>query len=775
LARSQINRPFRVKSSLGDDALLLESFTGFEQMSRPFRFVLRLLSDDPNLDMKGVLNKPMVLSIKLDEDLERHIHGNVSRFKQLEYGDDGMTAYEAEIVPWFWFLTLFNDCRIFQNKNVPDIVQQVFKDRGFSDFKLSLMDTYEPREYCVQYRESDFNFVSRLFEEEGIFYYFEHTNEKHTLVLVDRKESLQDSQFQPKVRFTPSTGGRLDEDTMSTLEMELSLCPGKASLTDYDFEKPSTDLASSLASAEKGEYYDYPGRYKTKDAGDRYSRIRLEEAEVRLLTVRGQSDCKGLECGYKFTLAEHYRDDANQKYTITGIHHGGRNPSYRSDQRGESFSYSNNLECIAADIPFRPARISRRPVVEGSQTAVVVGKSGEEIWTDQYGRVKVQFFWDREGKLDENSSCWIRVAHSWAGKQWGAIYTPRIGQEVIVDFLEGDPDRPIITGRVYNADQMPPYTLPDEQTKSTFKSMSSKGGAGFNEFRFEDKKGSEQVFLHGEKDQDIRIKNDRKEWIGQDRHLIVTRDKVQKIGRDLQSSIVQDHVEKVGRDHHLEVVGKEAIKVTGTHSLKVTGDVIEEFGANHSTQVTQNVYVKGMQVVIEGAVGLTLKVGGNFITIDPSGVAIFGTLVQINSGGAALSGVAGALVSPASPADAAEADKADPGAATKAPAGKQTAPLNMSLVDIPPAASAPPPRINAPTHSPASEENRDKKHWIEIQLVGEDGKPVPGHPYRITLPDGSTVAQGTLDGNGSARVENIDPGNCKVTFPNLDKDAWEPK
>jgi type VI secretion system secreted protein VgrG len=395
---------------------------------------------------------------------------------------------------------------------------------------------------------------------------------------------------------------------------------------------------------------------------------------------------------------------------------------------------------------------------------------------DEFGRVKVQFYWDRAGKMDENSSCWIRVAQLWAGKGWGAIFTPRIGQEVIVDFLEGDPDRPIITGRVYNADQTVPYALPGEQTKSTIKSMSSKGGGGFNEIRLEDKKGSEQVFVFGQKDEDIRIQNDAKEWIGNDRSMIVIRDQMEKVGRDKHDNIVRDQIEKVGRDHHLDIEGKEAIKIVGSHSKTVTGDVIEVFQANQSTQVTQAIYIKGMNIVIEAMTGMSLKVGGNFITIDSSGVTILGTMVNINSGGAALSGSAGSAVSPLAPTDPAEADTANPGE-NDVPTATPGTLATTSAEEVSPisGSSAPQsPASNAPTHDPNDPENKKKKSWIEIQLNDEDGNPIPGEPYKITLPDGTTIADGTLDNKGFARVDNIDPGTCQVTFPNLDKDAWEP-
>ncbi len=822
---TQINRPFRVKTELGDDALLLESFTGSEHVSEPFRFLLRLLSSDPNVDMASLLTKPVVLSIKLDEETERHIHGNISRMKILEHASDGMAAYEAEIVPWLWFLSLFTDCRIFQNMSVPDIVEKVFKDRGFSDFKVQLQGTYDPREYCVQYRETDFNFVSRLLEEEGIFYFFEQSEEKHVMVLADDASAFTACPNQSEANFMPSQGGLLAENTVATLEEEVRVKTGTATLKDYDFKKPNTTLLSTLAGKMKGEAFDYPGKFLTKDEGDHYSRIRMEELEVDITTIRGDSNCMGFECGYKFTLSGFYRDDANIDYTLLGLEHVGKNASYRSKDP-DPFDYRNRYQAIPNSVQFRPLRRARKPVIEGTQTALVVGKSGEEIWTDQYGRVTVQFHWDREGKSDETSSCWIRVAQGWAGKEWGFICIPRIGQEVIVSFLEGDPDLPIITGSVYNGDQMPPYTLPDNQTQSTWKSMSSKGGGGFNELRFEDKKGSEQIFIHGEKDMDMRIKNDRREWIGEDRHLVVVRDKLEKTGRDSHLDLTRDHIEKIGRDHNLTISGKEAIAITGSHSLKVTGDVIEEFNGNHSSQVTQTLYLKAMQVVIEAAVGLTIKAGGSFITIDPSGIAISGVpIVQINSGGSALSGSAGSLVSPLSPTDATDASDTGPGQTTSVSGQGSTPPASMSLQSISPASagSQPPasggagaspadsgaggssdsggddssdpaaggpaaaasaasavaagnqsPASNAPGHDPNSPENKDKKSWIEIKLVDEDGKPIAGEPYQIKLPDGTTVADGTLNEKGIARVEHLDPGTCKVTFPNLDQDAWKP-
>ncbi len=672
MAPTQINRPFRVKvQTLGDNDLLLDSFVGVERVSDPFRFVLRLLSADPNVDMQSLLTKAAVLTLSLPGAAERDIHGNICRMKLLEEGADGMAAYEAEVVPWFWFLTLFSDCRIFQNMSVPDIVEKVFKDRGFSDFRPNLQGAYNPREYCVQYRETDFNFVSRLLEEEGIFYYFEHTADKHTLVLADDVSAFVACPNQPggaSVQFAPSTGGRLNDDVVFALEAEYRVQTGKASLADYDFTKPNASLFATLAGTQKGEAYDYPGKYATMDDGDHYARIRLEEMEVGISTVRGASNCMGIQSGYKFTLTGHYREAANIDYTLLMVEHSARNTSYRAGQM-DPFEYRNRFEAIPNSVPYHPARRARKPRIEGTQTAVVVGKSGEEIWTDQYGRVVVQFFWDREGQDDENSSCWIRVAQGWAGKQWGFICIPRVGQEVVVSFLEGDPDRPLITGSVYNAVQMPPYTLPDYQTKSTWKSMSSKGGGGFNELRFEDNKGSEQIFLHAEKDLHLRTKNDRYETILNNAHLNVSKDRF----------------EQVGADSHLHVTGDHNNKVDGTFSLNAGMDHQEKVGTNYALEAGQEIHLKaGMNLVIESGTTLTLKVGGNFININPGGVFISGTMVFINSGGSAGSGAGANPAAPKAPTDAVDAEAGQVGAA---PAAQPSALASMTLESVSPAAA----------------------------------------------------------------------------------------
>ena len=649
LAYTQDNRRIGIGTPLGKDVLLLSSFQGEEGISRLFRFDLELLSENESIDFDALVGKNVTFWVVLADGSERYFNGQVSRFSQ-GARDSDFTSYHAEVVPWLWFLTRTSDCRIFQNKKAPAIIQQIFTDFGFKDYALRLYGDFVEREYCVQYRETAFNFISRLMEEEGIFYFFEHEDGKHTLVLANSPTEHKPCPHQANVRYEKSSGAWQEDDVILEWRLQQELRPGKYALTDYDFENPKTDLAANVSGKGTYELYDYPGEYLKRADGDSRVRIRLQETETPYMVGYGSSDCRDFASGYKFNLTEHYRGSQNQGYVLTSVHHvANQGGDFRSGA-DEDFHYRNTFECIPASTPFRPSRLTPEPVIQGAQTAVVVGPSGEEIFTDKYGRVKVQFHWDREGKLDENSSCWIRVAQLWAGKKWGSIYTPRIGQEVIVDFLEGDPDKPIITGRVYNAEQMPPYDLPDEKTKSTIKTYSSKGGGGFNEIRFEDKKGSEQIFINAERNQDVRIKNDLFETIGGETNLIVEK----------------DQLEQVKGDKHQHVSGDLNLKVDGTKSLTAGMDLQEKVGTNFALDAGMEIYLKaGMNLVIESGTTLTLKVGGNFINLNPAGVFISGTMVMINSGGAAGSGSG---CSPQTPKDPKEAGKADPGQASTGPA-----------------------------------------------------------------------------------------------------------
>ena len=652
---TQENRLIQIITPLGDDVLLLQGFNGQEGVSSLFQFDLMMQSENRSLSFDSIVGKKSTIRVFLADRSERYINGIIASFSQ-EGASPVFASYHATLVPWFWLLTRTSDCRIFQNMPVPDIIQKLFQEHGFSDFKNKLHGSFKPREYCVQYRETTFNFISRLMQEEGIFYFFEHEKDKHTLVMANNPSEFKSCPHQPTARYESAANAGWAEQVVTEWSIGQEVRPGRYTINDFFFEKPALDLTSQVdgKDSRKYEIYDYPGEYQTKDEGERLAGLRMHEEETPQVVVSGSSTCRAFTSGYRFDLRDHYRRDLNKPYTLMSLHHScDAGTNYRSSSgSADSFDYVNRFQCIPHPTPYGPPRTAPVPVVHGTQTAVVVGPPGEEIYVDKHGRVKVQFHWDREGKYNEKSSCWIRVSQNWAGKRWGAMFIPRIGQEVIVDFLEGDPDQPIITGRVYNGASMPPYTLPDEKTKSTVKTYSSKGGGGFNELRFEDKKGSEQIFIHAEKNEDIRIKNDLMEWVGNDSHRIVK----------------HDHLEDVTGDKHLHIKGDQNEKVDGTVSLKAGMDMQEKVGMKYALDAGMEIHLKsGMNVVVESGVTLTLKVGGNFININPAGVFIQGTMVMINSGGAAGSGAGSSPQAPKAPK---EADKAEMGKKEELPPPK---------------------------------------------------------------------------------------------------------
>ncbi len=646
----------------------------------------------------------MTISLRQPDESYRYLNGVISRFAQ-QATEERFTSYSAEMVPWLWFLTRNADCRIFQNKSIPDIITEVFNGLGFNDYTNSLQGSYDPREYCVQYRESDFNFVSRLMEEYGIFYFFKHEQGKHTLVLADASTAHSPCPGQSSVRYITVSGGP-QEDVITEWQIEQELRTGKYSLEDYNFQTPSTNLmvneptVDEVGGNSKFDTYDYPGEYLTKGAGESLARVRMQEEEAEHLVAHGMSQCRMFVSGYKFTLEEHPRKDMNTDYVLTEIQHNAVTDAYPSSRAGEGESYSNTFKCIPLSVPFRPLRITPRPTVKGLQPAVVTGPSGEEIYSDKYGRVKVQFFWDRLGKKIEYSSCWIRVSQPWAGKNWGAVFLPRIGQEVIVDFLESDPDQPLITGRVYNAEQMPPYTLPDMQTRSTIQSRSSKGGGppNYNEIRFEDLKGSEQIFVNAEKDMDHRVENDSREYIGNNRHLIVNASQLELVKTDKHLQVLGKQYEKIYSDKSLQVGGNCMESIVGNHSVNISGDrmesvtgddsrsvtgnvkeqveqgVSQQIGMNYNQEAGENINVTagmtinlmgGMAVNITGgSTGVSIVGPGGFISITEAGVAIMGTMVMINSGGSPTPASPASPQSPSSPdppANPTDPDTADDG------------------------------------------------------------------------------------------------------------------
>jgi len=620
---TQQNRLIAIDTPLGEDVLLLRGFHGSEAISRLFQFELDLLSENRSISFDSLVGKSVALRVTLADGSNRYWNGVVSRFSQGSY-EKGFTQYHAVMVPWLWFLSRTADCRIFQNKKAPDIIQQIFKDLNFSDYKLQLYGSFVEREYCVQYRETDFNFVSRLMEEEGIFYYFEHENGKHTLVLANDPAAYKPCPNQPSVRYALTPGTWQEEDIILEWRQEQEVRPGKYSVTDYNFETPSSSLAASVKGKDTYEIYDYPGEYRKRADGESLARIRLEEQEMPRVVARGSSDCRAFTTGYLFDLKGHYRNDVNQSYLLTAVSHvatqGGDYTSASTAGSGD-FSYSNSFECIPASTPFRPPRLTPAPFVQGCQTAVVVGPSGEEIFTDKYGRVKVQFHWDREGKNDENSSCWIRVSHPWAGKNWGSVSIPRIGQEVIVDFLEGDPDQPLITGRVYNAGQMPPYGLPAGGVVSGIKSNSTKGGGGYNEMSMNDTKGKEMVTVHAQYDMSTTVEHDDTQTVHNNRTISVDGTHTETIKKDTTITITE------GKLVH------DVAKGTATYHVK---DAVKEFFDNTQDTVVKNAILiqsANATILIDAKTQIQLHTGDSLLTMKSSGdITLSGQNIQILGG-----------------------------------------------------------------------------------------------------------------------------------------------
>lgn len=589
-----------ITTPLGADKLLLRSIRGEERMSGLFHFFLEMQSEEKSLDFSAIVGKSATVKVELADGTFRYINGIVGRF--IQAGKDArLYTYFAELHPWLWLTSMTVDSRIFQNKSVIDIVTALFTELGFTDYKNSTTGTYTALEYCVQYNESVFAFVSRLLEDAGISYHFEHADGKHTLVLADASSAYADCPGAATVNYA-TFGNWTQQNIVTSCTLEQVVIPGKYAVDDFGFETPSTDLLGSSDSTKaiegaKRRIYEYPGGFVKKDAAEGRAKLRMEEHEVPNKILRGGSFCRAMFPGAKTTLAKHYRDDVNAAYVLARVSHSATEEGY-----------SNAFEAFPADLQIRPARTTRKPAIAGTQTAIVVGKSGEEIWTDKYGRIKVQFHWDQKGKNDENSSCWIRVAHGWAGKAWGQMFLPRIGQEVVVSFLEGDPDRPLITGSVYNAEQTVPYTLPDDQTKSTIKSNVSKGGGGYNEFRFEDKKDSEEVYLQAQKDYNAVIKNNETRKVGFEK-----KDKGNQtidIYQDRTVTLDQgnDKLEiKTGNREFLVNTGNDTYTVAGTRDVKVTKAETHTSEDNFTHNVTKKYTLK-----VDG--DLEITVAGN-ITI----------------------------------------------------------------------------------------------------------------------------------------------------------------
>jgi type VI secretion system secreted protein VgrG len=644
LTPTDASRGLILTSPLGED-LVCRSFSGQETLGRLFDYQLDLLSLKRDIKFQDIVGQRVTVTMELPEG-KRHFDGYVTEFRYT--GTEGQFAsYQAMVKPWLWFLTRTADCRIFQKQTVPDIIKSVFGDNGMSDFKEKLSGTYREWEYCVQYRETDFNFISRLMEQEGIYYFFEHTQGQHMLVLADGLSAHDTFPGYETIPYFPPdpTAAFRERDHIQQVSVTQAIVPGKYAIKDFDWKKPKVDLATELEASRPHAYpipnpeiFDYPGEYSEVADGDAYVDKKLQELQSQHERVNAGGNARGMGAGYLFTLDAYPRDDLNKEYLIISVMHDIKSDALEtSGGAGAEEFYYCQMEVMDSSQQYRSERITPKPVVQGPQTAIVVGPKGEEIHCDEYARVIVQFHWDRYGTNNQNSSCWVRVSQAWAGKTWGAIHIPRIGQEVLVSFLEGDPDQPLITGRVYNADNMPPYGLPANKTQSGIKSRSSKKGAdkNFNEFRFEDKKGEEEVYLQAEKDMQTLVKNTR--------HTVVGTKKNSRPTKPIEETLVHGM-------RQVNIMGNDGLLVEkGTDGRKV-----QVKDGSYDLEVNKKDYLLGVKmgdasiktdlgkISIEAMVSIELKVGMSSILIEQKGITIKGPL--INSEAMGINTIKGGMV-----------------------------------------------------------------------------------------------------------------------------------
>jgi len=648
---SQDNRFIAISDfSLGKDTFLLAGFEGHEVISGLFEFQITALSENLDVDADSIVGKSCCVEIK--DEKGRFFHGYISEFTygEVTAGGSGVAfrEYRMQMVPWLWFLSQTNDHRIFQEKTTKEIVELVFQDLGFSDYEFNV-DAATAREYCVQHNESDLNFVSRLLEEEGIAYYFKHEKSKHTLVMVDQKNAYDEL---PETKLEYSKGTTSDTQIFSW-EHLYKFKKGQWTLNDYDFKTPTRDLIANIASKskfannKKFEHYEYPGLFES-GAGSTLVKVRLDAEETDRDTALAKSNCATFYAGGRFALAKHSAASERGEYIILSIYHRAEDRSYYM-QGEQGSSYSNEFVCTPSDIHIRPKLEHQKPFMRGPQSALVVGPSGEEIYVDEHGRIKVQFIWDREGKKDENSSCFIRVMQTWAGNQWGASFIPRIGHEVIVDFLDGDPDRPIITGTVYNGKNKPPF---ESKTQSGIRTRSTLEGSASNcnEFRFDDKKGAEQIFFHAEKDLDtevennetLTVENDRTKnvsnnesaTIGNNRSKSVGKDETESIGKNKSISVGENHSESIGGDKSLNVSGEHNESIGKAMTISVGKDLKESVSGVYQESVTKEYALKAKEITMTADNQITLKTGSAKIVMKKNGdITISGKNINVKGSG----------------------------------------------------------------------------------------------------------------------------------------------
>ncbi|TBW48966.1 type VI secretion system tip protein VgrG [Marinobacter halodurans] len=607
-----------------DDTFVVAAFELKEALSRPFKLTLKLASTFADLAASDVLDQGVELVVWQDGQALRNVQGVVTSFSR---GDSGhrRTRYEVEVRPALWRLDLMHNSRLFQQQTPDVILGTLLDERGLVDKTFDLKRTPQEREYCVQHRETDLAFLSRIAAEEGWHYRFDPTTAGQPIVIADHH---RDAPQLPEVGYNATSGGSHKTPCVFQFSYTETVSVAGVALKDYTFRNPAYALMHQAHAADLDsqrsdyEHYDYPGRFKGDASGQPYTEARLDSLRRDASVGSGQSNRPDFSAGAKVTLSGHSTDTLNRDWLITQVTHTGQQPQALEEEGGsEPTTYSNTFKSVPGDTTWRPEP-PERPIMDGPQIALVTGPPGEEIHCDEHGRVKVRFPWDRYSKNDEHSSAWLRVSQGWAGGSYGFMALPRIGHEVIVSFLDGDPDQPIITGRTYHASNTPPYALPEHKTRTTLKTQTHKG-EGSNELRFEDEADKEQIYVHAQKDLDLLTENDRTEVVHHNSHLTVDNDRYAHIKANDHSTVDGEKREKVGQDHSFDV--------TGTLHLKAGTAWLSESG--------QELHIKaGQKAVIEAGAEITLKGGGSFVKIDPSGVALSGPAINLNAGGSPGSG-----------------------------------------------------------------------------------------------------------------------------------------
>lgn len=627
---TQDRRLISLGTKLGKDELLLTAFEGNEHLSELFEFRLTALSSNHNIKPEELVGEEVTVNINTKHKVS--FNGMISRFAYGDIKGHNMREYHFTMVPWLWFLSKTENRRIFQNKNTKEIVVEVFNDLGFKDFDFRAQGG-KPREYCVQYGESDLHFVSRLLEEEGISYYFQQSASKHVMVIVDQKNAY-DTCADTNLVYSP---GSTPDNEITRWQHDYEFRTGVWTLNDYNFKEPAKSQLAEARTVGKFkqnanyQHYDYPAVYDYGYNRD-LANMRMDAEEVPMNTVHGASTCSSFYAGGLFSVEKHSYKEENGTYLLTSVTHSAQDSSYYTGDGGDSH-YSNTFNCIPASVHYRPLITHHRPVMKGPQSAVVTGPSGEEIYIDEYGRIKVQFIWDREGKKDEHSSCYLRVMQSWAGNQWGASFIPRIGHEVIVSFLDGDPDRPIVTGTVYNGANKPVYS---SKTQSGIKTRSTKDGtpANYNELRFEDLKGSEQVYIHAERNMDTMVENDESLTVDHDRTKTIKHDENSTIQHDRNKNVKNDQSETIGKNKTIDVGEDHNESVHKNMTIQIDKDLTESVGGKYMESVTGDYGLQAKTITLQANDKITIQTGAAKIVMSSSGeITMSGSSINIKGSG----------------------------------------------------------------------------------------------------------------------------------------------